>query len=162
MAGPRISFVVARADNGVIGRDNALPWHLPADLRHFRQLTLGRPVVMGRKTWESLCRPLPGRRNIVVTRDPAYRADGATVVTGLEAALHEVDNIDTAAVIGGAAIFAAALPFASVVHLTEVHAAPDGDVTMPAFGPEWRETARQDHPAEGDSPAYSFVTLERR
>lgn len=157
-----VSFVVARADNGVIGRDNALPWRLPEDLKHFKRLTTGKPVVMGRKTWESLGRALPARHNIVVTRDAGYAAEGATVVGGLDAALAAAGDVEEVCVIGGAAIFAAALPIATVVHLTEVHAAPEGDVVMPPFGPEWRETTREAHPAEGDRPGYSFVTLERR
>ena len=159
---PRISFVVARADNGVIGRDNALPWQLPDDLRHFKRLTLGKPIVMGRRTWESLGGPLPGRRSIVLTRDAAYQAEGAAVVDSLDTAIAAAGDAPEVAVIGGAAVFAAALPLATVVYLTEVHASPDGDIVMPPFGPEWHETARQAHPADGSRPAFSFVTLERR
>lgn len=154
MTNRRISFVVARADNGVIGRDNALPWHLPEDLKHFKRLTLGKPIIMGRKTWESLGRPLPGRHNIVVTRDAGYAAEGAMVVTSLAAALEAAEG-DEAMIIGGAALFADALPLATRVYLTEVHQAPQGDVTMPAFGAEWRETDREGH------DGFSFVTLER-
>lgn len=150
---PRVSFVVARADNGVIGRDNALPWHIPDDLRHFKRLTLGKPVVMGRKTWESLGRPLPERDNIVVTRNPGYHAGGARVVRSLAEAL--AGDAAEIMVIGGAAIFAEALPLATRVHLTEVHDAPEGDVTMPGFGRDWRETGRDDR------DGHSFVTLER-
>ena len=164
---PVISFVVARADNGVIGRDNALPWHLPADLKHFKRMTVGKPVVMGRRTFESIGKPLPGRHNIVLTRDPAWRADGVTVVTNLAeaiaaAGLDPRTRADEVAIIGGAAIYAEALPIATRVYLTEIHAAPDGDTRLPAFDPaRWRETAREDHLAEDDRPAYSFVTLER-
>jgi dihydrofolate reductase len=165
---PIISFVVARADNGVIGRDNALPWHLPADLRHFKRLTVGKPVVMGRRTFDSIGKPLPGRHNIVLTRDPTWRADGVTVVSNLAeaiaaAGLDPKTRADEVAIIGGAAVYAQALPIATRIHLTEVHAAPDGDTRLPAFDPaRWRETTREDHPAEDDRPAYSFVTLERR
>jgi dihydrofolate reductase len=164
---PVISFVVARADNGVIGRDNALPWHLPADLKHFKRLTVGKPVVMGRRTFESIGKPLPGRHNIVLTRDPSWRAEGVTVVTNLAeaiaaAGLDPKTRADEVMIIGGAAIYAEALPIATRVYLTEIHAVPEGDTWLPAFDSvRWRETAREDHPAEDDRPAYSFVTLER-
>jgi dihydrofolate reductase len=163
-----VSFVVARADNGVIGRDNALPWRLPADLGHFKRLTVGKPVVMGRRTFDSIGKPLPGRQNIVLTRDPDWRADGVTVVPNLAEAI-AAGGMDPRArsdelmIIGGATIYAEALPIARRIHLTEVHATPDGDTLLPAFDPElWAETTRIDHPAEGGAPAYSFVTLERR
>ncbi len=156
-----VNLVVARADNGVIGRDNALPWRIPADLQHFKRLTLGKPIVMGRRTFESIGRPLPGRLNIVLTRDPDWQAEGVTVAASLSDAL--AADVPEVAVIGGAQVYAEALPFATHVHLTEVHAAPEGDTVLPAFDPaEWRETAREDHAADGDTPGYSFVTLERR
>ncbi len=153
-----IIFVVARADNGVIGRDGALPWRLPADLRHFKAMTLGKPMVMGRKTFESLPALLPGRRHIVLTRDRGWSAAGAEVVHSVEEALALAG--EDVAVIGGAEVFALFLDRADRVELTEVHAAPEGDAVMPAFA-GWRETAREDHAAEGDRPAYSFVTLIR-
>ncbi len=167
VARPAISFVVARADNGVIGRDNALPWHLPADLKHFKRLTVGKPVVMGRKTFESIGKPLPGRHNIVLTRDAGWRAEGVTVVANLAeavaaAGLDPKTRAEEVMIIGGAAVYAEALPIATRVYLTEVHAAPEGDTSLPPFDPaRWRETAREDHPAEEGRPAYSFVTLER-
>jgi dihydrofolate reductase len=167
VARPAISFVVARADNGVIGRDNALPWHLPADLKHFKRLTVGKPVVMGRKTFESIGKPLPGRHNIVLTRDPAWRAEGVTVVANLAeaiaaAGLEPKTRAEEVMIIGGAAVYAEALPIATRIHLTEVHDAPDGDTVLPPFAPaRWHETAREDHPARDGRPAYSFVTLER-
>ena len=142
--------------------------HRLADLKHFKRLTVGKPVVMGRRTFDSIGKPLPGRHNIVLTRDPAWRADGVTVVTNLAeaiaaAGLDPKTRADEVAIIGGAAIYAEALPIATRIHLTEVHAAPDGDTRLPAFDPaRWRETAREDHPAEEDRPAFSFVTLERR
>ena len=154
-----VSLVVARADNGVIGRDNALPWRLPADLQHFKRLTMGKPIVMGRRTFESIGRPLPGRENIVLTRDPDWRAEGVTVAAGLDIAL--ANDVPEVAIIGGAAVYALALPLADRIHLTEVHASPEGDTLLPPFGPEWREVAREDHGAEGEMPAYSFVTLDR-
>jgi dihydrofolate reductase len=151
---------LARADNGVIGVDGRLPWHLPADLRRFKARTMGKPMVMGRKTFESFPAPLPGRRHIVLTRDARWRAHGAEVAHDPAAALALAGEGEVA-VIGGAAIFALFLDRAARIELTEVHAAPRGDAVVPPFGPEWREAAREGHPAEGDRPAYSFVTLAR-
>lgn len=153
-----IAFVLARADNGVIGRDGQLPWHLPADLKRFKALTMGKPMVMGRKTFESFPSPLPGRRHIVLTRGREWSAPGAEVAHSVEQALALAG--DDLAVIGGAEVFALLLDRADTVELTEVHAQPEGDATVPAFT-GWRETMREDHPAEGDRPAYSFVTLAR-
>jgi dihydrofolate reductase len=154
-------MVVARADNGVIGRDGGLPWHLPADLRHFKAVTLGKPIVMGRRTFKSIGRPLPGRHNIVLTRGD-WTADGVTVVAGLPAALGAA-GAGEVAIIGGATVYAAALPLVGRVYLTEVHATPAGDTVLPAFDPAaWVETTRDDHAGDGDAPGYSFVTLERR
>jgi len=159
-----VTLIVAVAENGVIGVKGQLPWRLPEDLRRFKLLTLGKPVIMGRKTWDSLPRkPLPGRSNIVVTRDPAFRAPGAVVAHSFESALAEAEKehpIDIA-IIGGEAIFAAALPLATRIHWTEVSARPAGDAHMPPFDrSEWRETAREG-PYDADGLAYSFVTLER-
>ena len=156
-----VSLVVARADNGVIGKDGGLPWRIPEDMRRFKALTIGKPCVMGRKTWDSLPKkPLPGRDNIVVTRDLAFAADGAIVVHALDEALAR--DADEICVIGGTEIFAAVLPRADVVHLTEVHADVDGDARMPPFDPDmWRETAREDH-ATAEGLSYSYVTLQRR
>jgi dihydrofolate reductase len=153
-----ISFHLARADNGVIGRDGGLPWRLPADLKRFKAMTLGRPMVMGRKTFESFPAPLPGRRHIVLTRDLRWSADGAEVVHSVDAALALAG--DDVAVIGGAEVFALFLDRADRIELTEVHCAAEGDVTMPGFD-GWREVARDDVAAEGERPAYSFVTLMR-
>lgn len=151
-----ISFHLARADNGVIGIDGRLPWHIPADLKRFKAQTLGRAMVMGRRTFESFPAPLPGRRHIVLTRDPAWRAAGAEVVQSPEEALVLAGG--DAAVIGGAEIFALFAP--DRIELTEVHAAPAGDTIVPPFT-GWHEIFREDHPAESDRPAYSFVTLVR-
>jgi dihydrofolate reductase len=167
VARPVISFVVARADNGVIGRDNALPWRIPEDLKHFKRLTVGKPVVMGRRTFESIGKPLPGRHNIVLTRDPDWRAEGVTVVPNLAeaiaaAGLDPKTRAEEVMIVGGAAVYTEALPIATRVYLTEVHAEPEGDTLLPPFDQaRWRETARQDHAAEEGRPAYSFVTLER-
>jgi dihydrofolate reductase len=158
-----LTLIAAVASNGVIGVRNRLPWHLPADLRHFTALTTGRTVIMGRKTWESLpdkFRPLPGRRNIVVTRNAGYRAGGATVVGSLPAALAAAAG-DEAFVIGGAELYAAALPLADRLQLTEIDADFDGDTHFPVIDRhEWHETAREAHQDETAS-AYAFVTYER-
>lgn len=158
---PEITLVVARADNGVIGKEGRLPWHLPADLRHFKEVTMGTPMIMGRKTFESLPGLLPGRRHIVLTRDLEWRAKGAEVVHSAEEALAEAD-CEYVSVIGGAEIFSLFEPRAAAVELTEVHCAPEGDADIPPFDPNvWREVLRVDHLAEADRPAYSFVRLER-
>jgi dihydrofolate reductase len=155
-----VFLVAAVADNGVIGAGGRLPWHLPADLKRFKALTIGKPMVMGRRTFDSLPGLLAGRRHIVVTRDPDWRAEGAEPAASLDAALLLAGAADVA-VIGGADIFAMALPYADRIELTEVHAAPAGDTFMPPLGDGWRETFREDHPAEADRPAFAFVTLER-
>ena len=160
-----ITLVVAAASNGVIGAKGALPWRIPEDMKHFKALTLGKPNIMGRKTWESLPkRPLPGRTNIVVTRDSQFRAEGALVAHSFEEALRLAAREDTAeiAVIGGEAIFAAALGLASRIYLTEVAVSPEGDAFMPPIDREqWQETAREG-PLESNGLRYAFVTLERR
>lgn len=154
-----ITFHLARATNGVIGRDGQLPWRLPADLKRFKAQTMGKPMVMGRKTFESFPSPLPGRRHIVLTRDASWSAPGAEVAHTPDQALTMAG--EDVAIIGGAEIFALFLDRANRVELTEVYCDAEGDATVPAFGPDWREIAREDHPGEGDRPAYSFVTLER-
>ena len=153
-----VSLHLARADNGVIGRDGGLPWRLPADLKRFKAQTMGRPMIMGRKTFESVPAPLPGRRHIVLTRDPAWQAEGAEVARDVPEALALAG--EDAAVIGGAEVFALFLPLAERVELTEVHRAVEGDTIVPPFT-GWRETARENHPAAEGRPAYSFVTLVR-
>jgi len=155
-----ISFHLARASNGVIGRDGQLPWRLPADLKRFKAQTMGKPMIMGRKTFDSLPSPLPGRRHIVLTRDRDWHAEGAEVARTVDEALALAGDGDIA-VIGGAEVFALLLPLADAIELTEVHFDAEGDVIMPPFGLEWRETAREDYPSEAGRPAYSFVTLIR-
>ncbi len=156
-----IVLVVARADNGVIGKNGTLPWHIPADLKHFKRVTSGTPMIMGRRTFESLPGLLPGRRHIVLTRDPAWSAEGAEVARSPDEALDLAGPARTS-VIGGAEIFELFLPHAALFELTEVHDDADGDTFMPSPDPaEWREVLREDHPAEGDRPAFSFVRLER-
>ena len=154
-----ITLVLARADNGVIGRDGKLPWHLPADLKRFKALTMGKPMVMGRKTFESFPAPLPGRRHIVLTRDPDWSAPGAEVAHTPEEALALAGEGDVA-VIGGAEVVALFRDLLDKVELTEVHADPEGDAVVPAFD-GWREMMREDHDVEDGRPAYSFVTLVR-
>lgn len=152
--------ILARARNGTIGRDGALPWRLPADLRRFKAMTMGKPMIMGRKTFESLGKPLPGRRHIVLTRDRTWSAEGAEVAHSRGGALALAGEGEIA-VIGGAEVYALFLPLAHRIELTEVHADYPGDTFMPPLGPEWREAAREEHPAEDDRPAFAFVTLTR-
>ena len=144
----------------MIGVDGRLPWHLPADLKRFKAQTMGKPMIMGRKTFESFPNPLPGRRHIVLTRDVSWQREGAEVAGSVEDALRLAGDGDIA-VIGGAEIFALFLSLAGRIELTEVHVSPEGDAVVPPFGPEWHETAREDHESEGGRPAHSFVTLER-
>lgn len=158
-----ISLVLAMADNGVIGKDGRLPWRIADDMRRFKALTIGKPCIMGRKTWESLPRtPLPGRDNIVVTRDEAFHAAGAIVVHSMGEAFERAGNAEEICVIGGADVYRAALPRATRIHLTQVHGDVEGDTRMATFDPaQWRETAREDHAAP-DGLRFSYVTLERR
>jgi dihydrofolate reductase len=160
----KLSLIAAMADNRVIGHENRLPWHLPADLQHFKAITLGKPVLMGRKTWESLGRPLPGRTNIVITRDAGYVAEGCVVAHSLEEAVRAAGEAAEIMVIGGAQLYRQALPLADTIYLTLVHAEFQGDTRFPDWQPkEWRETARIDHAADDRNPhAYSFITLERQ
>ena len=158
------SLIVARARNGAIGKDNGMPWHLPADLAHFKRTTLGHPVIMGRRTWESIGRALPGRRNIVVSRTPGYRAPGADVVTTLTEAWRAAAGTDEAFVIGGAQLYADALPDADRIYLTDVVGELDGDTYFPVLAPEqWRETVLGEQPAdESNRFALRFLLLERK
>ena len=153
-------LIYARAANGCIGRDGALPWHLPADLKRFKALTMGKPMIMGRKTFESLPGLLPGRRNIVLTRRERWDSTGAEVVRSVEEALALADS-DDVAVIGGAAIFDVFAAHADRIELTEIHADFAGDTFMPAPGPGWEVVGREDFAGTDEHPAYSFVTLER-
>ena len=162
-----IALIVAAADNGVIGRQGQLPWHLPLDLKHFKQLSLGHPAVMGRRTFESLGKPLPGRANIVITHQQDWAAPGCEVVHSLAEALELAatkPGAEVICVIGGGEIYQAALPVADVVYLTEVHQTPEGDAFFPALSPtDWREETRERHEAdEKHACAFSFVTLRRR
>jgi dihydrofolate reductase len=158
----RISLIVAVAENGVIGKDNGLPWHLSHDLRRFKRLTMGHHLIMGRRTWESVGKPLPGRINVVVTRDTDFRAEGAVVVHSVPDAL-ALDDDEEMFIGGGAEIFRAALPQVERAYLTLVHATPEGDTFFPEVDwSQWRLVEREDHPADekNDFP-YSFITYER-
>ncbi len=171
----QIALVVARGRNGVIGREGDLPWRLRSDLQRFKAVTMSKPCLMGRKTWESLpLKPLPGRLNLVLTRDESYetegKAKGALVCATLDEAIEiaretaEEDGVDEICVIGGTALFAAALPRARRLYLTEVDAAPEGDATFPAFDEAaWMEVSSESHPAgDKDDHAFTFRVLERR
>jgi dihydrofolate reductase len=158
------SLIVARARNGIIGRDNALPWHLPSDLAHFKKTTMGCPIVMGRRTWQSIGRPLPGRRNIVVTRDERFAAPGAEVVHTLAEAWRITEQSPEVFVIGGAGLYEAALPFADRIYLTEVESDVPGDISFPAIDPrDWLQTPLASQPADERHPyALRFLRLDRR
>ena len=152
------------AENGVIGRDNGLPWHLPDDLKRFKTLTMGHALLMGRRTFDSIGRALPGRRNLVLTRNPSWRAPGCARVASPQAALESLAAAETLFVIGGAEVFSACWPIVGRLELTEVHAVVEGDVTLSGFDRgDWREAARERHPADArHAHAFSFVTLVRR
>jgi dihydrofolate reductase len=168
MRTPTLTLIVARARNGVIGRGGALPWHLPEDLKRFKALTLGHPVVMGRKTWDSILarngKPLPGRRNIVVSRQAGFSAPGGEAAGSLDAALALCADAPVVFVIGGAQIYAEALPRAQCVELTEIDADVEGDAVMPPLDPAvWQETQRESHGPSAERPfGYAFVTYRRR
>ncbi len=161
---PLISLIVAMAQNGVIGRENSLPWRLPQDLKRFRAFTLGKPILMGRKTFESIGQPLPGRTNLVLTRDRSWFAHGVIVVHSVEEALTQAGSSDELVAIGGAEIYRLVLPFARRIYLTHVHADVPGDITFPEFDPtQWADVECSTQPAD-DEHAYplTFMTLERR
>jgi dihydrofolate reductase len=160
---PALSLVVAASENDVIGRDNALPWHLPADLKHFKAITMGKPIVMGRKTYDSIGRPLPGRLNIVISRNRALRIPGVEVVGSFDEALARAGNAPEVAVIGGAELFRSALPLARRIYFTRVHANVEGETKFPQLDPkQWREVDRSHHPAdERHAYAMTFTTLNR-
>lgn len=158
----KISLIVAASENDVIGKDNTLPWRLPADLKYFKAITMGKPIVMGRKTWESLGKPLPGRTNIVVTRRP-MQLPGCVVAADAAAAVRAAGEAEELMVIGGAEIFREFLPHAQRIYLTRVHAVIEGDIAFSLPDrTQWREVSRQDYPAdERHAHSYSFIVLER-
>lgn len=158
-----ISIIVAMDRNRLIGSNNGLPWRLPADLKHFKAITLGKPVIMGRKTYESIGRPLPERQNIVVSRTAGFVAPGCTTVTSADAALEAAGSAAEIMVIGGAQLYAQLLPRVRRIYLTQIDSAFDGDAWFPELDEVlWHETAREDHAPDDRNPyAYSFVVLER-
>ena len=165
---PCLVIVVAVADNGVIGADGGMPWHLSGDLRRVKALTMGKPLIMGRRTYASIGGPLPGRKTIVLTRDPGFAVDGVVVVREFTAALQAATSAalemgaDEIVAFGGAGIYALALPLALRVYMTEIHARPDGDTRFPDFDPaQWRELSREAHAGGADEPPHDYVTLER-
>jgi dihydrofolate reductase len=164
VSAPLVTLIVAVADNGVIGRDNALPWHLPDDLKRFKRLTMGKPMIMGRKTFESIGKPLPGRLNIVVTRDTNYRREGVVVVHGTDQALEAAAGAPEVMVIGGADLFRLFLPHAGRIHLTRVHGTIEGDVTWPALDiRQWEVIERERHEQdERHAHAMTFEVWEKR
>lgn len=165
----KLALIVAMAENRVIGINNNLPWHLSEDLKYFKRVTMGKPIIMGRKTFESIGRPLPGRTNIVVTRNPAYQAEGIKVVhslgeaTKLAESITFIDGMEEAMVIGGAELYGQALPEADRIYLTQVHAKVHGDAWFPEFDiDEWRQVAREDFEAVEPNPFdYSFIVLDK-
>jgi dihydrofolate reductase len=159
----KISIIVAMAANRVIGHENRLPWHLPADLAHFKTITMGKPILMGRKTWESIGRPLPGRTSIVITHDSTYQADGCVVVHSIEAALEAAQGHDEVMVIGGAELYRQVLPRADTLYLTRVEGDFEGDTLFPELDATgWNEVANESHTADERNPCpYRFITLER-
>lgn len=164
MTQPRLTLIVARARNGVIGKDNAMPWKIPGEQAYFKRVTMGHPIIMGRKTWESIGRPLPGRRSIVISRNSALAAPGAEVAPGLDAALARCVGATEAFVIGGAELYRIALPSADRLLITEIDHDFDGDTYFPAPDPaQWREVARDHHARSDERPfAVDFVEYVRR
>ena len=168
--GMTISLIVAMAENRIIGCDNKMPWHLPEDLRYFKRVTMGKPVLMGRNTFESIGKPLPGRANIVITRNQEYHADGIVCVASVEQALALAAQLSDSTpdaevmIIGGAQIYTQTLALAQRLYLTQVHAEIDGDAAFPAFErSQWLEVSREDHaPSENNPYSYSFLVLERK
>jgi dihydrofolate reductase len=162
----KISMIAAMAHDRVIGKDNQMPWHLPADLAHFKRVTLGKPVLMGRKTFESIGRPLPGRRNLVISRNPDYQAEGIEVVGSVEAALALLagSSVEELMVIGGGHLYAEMLPIADCLYLTRIDLAVEGDTRFPAFDDgQWQRVDCESHPADEKNPhPYSFETWQRR
>ncbi|AVF94131.1 type 3 dihydrofolate reductase [Vibrio diabolicus] len=157
-----ISMIAAMADNRIIGKDNQMPWHLPADFAWFKRCTMGKPVVMGRKTYESIGRPLPGRLNIVISRDETLKIEGVTTATSIEQALDVAGDVEEVMIIGGGAIYAACLPMANKLYVTHIEAAIDGDTQFPDWGDQFKETYSETYQAD-EKNAYNmrFTVLEK-
>lgn len=162
---PIVSAIVAMSENRVIGKNNRLPWHLPSDLKHFKTITTGHPILMGRKTYESIGRPLPNRTNIIITRNSTFQAAGCVVVTSIEEAVQHASSENAAEIfiIGGALVYRQLMPHIQRIYLTIVHHEFEGDAYFPKLNMnEWKESARERHPADTENAyAYSFITLDR-
>jgi len=159
----KVSIIVAMARNRVIGRDNAMPWHLPAELKYFKRVTMGKPIIMGRKTFESIGRPLPGRHNIVVTRDRGYAQAGVTVVHGLPEAIAAAGDVDEVVIVGGAELYRQALPMADRLYLTEIESETEGDTWFPQIRQgDWREVSRERRRKDPNNPFdLTWIVLDR-
>ena len=158
-----LSMIVAMGENHAIGKDGGMPWHLPADLKYFKRVTMGKPIIMGRKTFDSIGKPLPGRRNLVITRSTDFEAEGVEAFDSPETALAAVEGVEEAMIIGGGRIYAELLPKAERLYVTFIHADFDADTFFPELGNEWQEISREDHAADESNPvATSYVVLERR
>lgn len=158
-----ISLVVACGRNNVIGSGGGIPWYVPADLKQFKSLTMGKPIIMGRKTYQSIGKPLPGRTNIVITRNPEFAADGIQIANSLVAALEQAGALgDEIMIIGGGQIYEAVLPMAKRIYMTRIELEPEGDVFFPAIeDADWQTTVLEEHAASGEVPAFSFLRLDR-
>ncbi|MCK0068527.1 dihydrofolate reductase [Kordiimonas laminariae] len=156
-----ISIIVAMGENRVIGVDNDLPWHLPEDLKYFKKTTLGKPIIMGRKTFESIGRPLPGRQNIVITRNADWTAEGVDVVSTIEDAIKAAGDVEEVMITGGAQIYAASMDLCDRLYVTEVGLAPEGHAYFPKIEDRWKAVSREDHGAQDGKPSYAFVVYEK-
>ncbi len=159
---PNISIIVAMSENRVIGRNNQLPWHISADLKRFKAITMGKPIVMGRKTWQSLGRPLPGRANVVLSRNQTFEALGCSVFPCLDDVLDHYAQESEIMIIGGNAVYQLALPLAQKLYVTQIRRHYDGDTFFPELSPQWKETSREGFQANGNIPAFSFLEMEKQ
>lgn len=159
----KISLIAAMGKNKVIGKNNSLPWHLPADMKRFRELTRNKPIIMGRKTYESIGRPLPDRKNIIITKDKSYRAEGCIIAHSINEALSSAEGADEVMIIGGANVYRQFLPIADKIYLTIIGKDFEGDAYFPQYGNEWREVKKEDCKADAQNPHnYSFLVLEKK
>jgi dihydrofolate reductase len=156
-----LSIIVAMSENRVIGRNNQLPWHISADLKRFKAITMGKPIVMGRKTWQSLGRPLPGRDNVVLSRNNKFEAVGCSVFSSLDNVLQRYAHEPEVMIIGGNAVYQLALPLAQKLYITHIHRYYDGDTFFPELSSQWKESCSEDFQAHGDVPAFSFLEMKK-
>jgi dihydrofolate reductase len=159
---PIISIIVAMSQNRVIGVDNQLPWHISADLKRFKAITMGKPIVMGRKTWQSIGRPLPGRDNVVLSRNKDFMATGCSVFSSLDNVLQRYESEQEIVIIGGSAVYQLALPLTQKLYVTQIHQHYAGDTFFPELKGQWCEVFREDHQANDNIPAFSFLEMEKR